>query len=91
MVDSSCSIHVGGAARLCRRPLPECRCDILDEIKSFLKSMGMFDNLKVAQNMMKNMSPKEIMELMETAKNQKTMMEDMVRKIVQEELDKRGL
>lgn len=51
----------------------------------------MFDNLKVAQNMMKNMSPKEIMELMETAKNQKTMMEDMVRKIVQEELDKRGL
>jgi hypothetical protein len=53
--------------------------------------MGMFDNLKAAQEMMKNMSPDQIKDLMKQAGDQKKMMEDLVRKMVAEEIDRRGL
>jgi len=53
--------------------------------------MGMFDQFKAASEMMKNMSPDQISKLMDQAKESQKMMEDMVRKIVVEELDKRGL
>lgn len=53
--------------------------------------MGMFDNLKAAQEMMKNMSPDQIKDLMKQAESQKKVMEDMIRKLVAEEIEKRDL
>lgn len=54
-------------------------------------TMGFFDNVKAAQEMMKGKSPDEIKQMMEQAKAAQAAMEDMVRKIVAEELKKRGL
>lgn len=51
----------------------------------------MFDNLKMAREMMKNMSPDEIKDLMKQAQGQQRMMEDMVHKIVLEEIKKQNL
>jgi len=45
----------------------------------------------MAQNMMKNMSPEEIKELMEQAKQQKTLIDEQIGKIVEEEIKKRDL
>lgn len=53
--------------------------------------MGFFDQVKAAQDMMKGKSPAEIKEMIEQAKQAQTAMEDMIRKIVAEELKKRGL
>jgi Xaa-Pro aminopeptidase len=53
--------------------------------------MGFFDNVKAAQQMMAGKSPAEIKEMIEQAKQAQAAMEDMVRKIVVEELKKRGV
>jgi hypothetical protein len=53
--------------------------------------MGMFDNLKMASEMMKNMSPEQIEKLMKQAEESKKMLEDTVRKTVDEEIKKRNL
>lgn len=53
--------------------------------------MGFFDQMKMAQEMMKNMTPDQIRDLMEQAKVQKQAMEETVRKLVAEEIQKRGL
>ena len=41
--------------------------------------------------MMKNMSPEQIQEMMQQAQESKKMIEDVVRKVVAEEVEKRGL
>lgn len=65
--------------------------------------MGIFDQMKMAQEMMKNMSPEQIREIMAMAPQLAKQMpqnlaapdskelEDMIRKIVSEEIEKRGL
>jgi uncharacterized protein YycO len=53
--------------------------------------MSFFDQVKAAQAMMKGKSPDEIKEMIAQAKEAQSAMEDMVRKIVVEELKKRGL
>lgn len=53
--------------------------------------MGMFDQFKMASDVMKNMSPDQISQLMKQAQDSKKMMEDMVRKLVEEEISRRGL
>ena len=51
----------------------------------------MFDNLKMARDMMKDMSPEQIQELMESAKGQQKMLEDTIKKVVDQEIERRGL
>jgi sialic acid synthase SpsE len=53
--------------------------------------MGMFDQFKAAQNMMKNMSPDQIRELMEQAKESQAMLNKEIKKVVEEEIERRGL
>lgn len=53
--------------------------------------MGFFDNVKAAQQMMAGKSPAEIKEMIEQAKQAQAAMEEMIRKIVVEELKKRNL
>ncbi len=53
--------------------------------------MGMLDQFKMASEMMKGMSPDQIKEMMQQAQESKKMIEDIVRKIVAEEVEKRGL
>ncbi len=53
--------------------------------------MSLFSNLKMAQDMLKNMSPEQIEEMMKMAGDQKKQMEEMVRKLLEEEIQKRGL
>lgn len=53
--------------------------------------MGLFDQMKMASEMMKNMSPEQIKELMEQAKESQQMMTDQIRKIMDEEIKRRGL
>jgi hypothetical protein len=53
--------------------------------------MGMFDQFKIASEMMKNMSPEQIEKLMKQAEESKKMLEDTVRKTVDEEIKKRNL
>lgn len=62
--------------------------------------MGIFDQIKMAQEMMKNMSPEQIQEIMKMAPQLAKQMpqgpdnkelEEMVRRIVGEELEKRGI
>ena len=53
--------------------------------------MSFFNNMKAAQQMMAGKSPAEIKDMIEQAKAAQGAMEDMVRKIVAEELKKRGL
>jgi hypothetical protein len=53
--------------------------------------MGMFDQFKMASEMMKNMNPDQLNDLMKQAGNMKKEMEDVVRKVVDEEIKKRGL
>ena len=53
--------------------------------------MSVFNQMKMAQDMMKNMSPEQIKELMEQAKDQKKMLDEQIRQIVDEEIKKRDL
>ncbi len=53
--------------------------------------MGFFDQMKAAQEMMKGMSPDQISGLMKQAQESKKMMEDMVKKLVDEEVKARNL
>lgn len=48
--------------------------------------MGMFDNLKMAKDMMKNMSPDQMKDLMSQAQNYKGQMEEMIKKAVADEI-----
>ncbi len=56
-----------------------------------LEIMGIFDQMKMASDMLKNMSPEERGKLIEQAKQSRGMLEDAVRKILEEEIKKRGL
>ena len=51
----------------------------------------MFDQFKMAADMMKGMSPEQIKQLMEQAKNSQQMIDDQIRKVVDEEIKKRDL
>jgi len=51
----------------------------------------MFDQFKMASEMMKNMSPSQISQLVKQAQDSKKMMEDVVRRLVEEEISRRGL
>ncbi len=53
--------------------------------------MGLLDQMKMAQEMMKNMSPDQVKQMVEQAKQSKQMMEEMVAKIVDEEIRRRRL
>lgn len=53
--------------------------------------MSFLDQFKMASEMMKNMKPEELSKMMEQAKESKKMMEEMVKKIVAEEIQARGL
>ena len=53
--------------------------------------MGIFDQMKAAQNMMKNMSPDELRDMMKQAEESKRMIEDIVKKAVEEEIQRRDL
>lgn len=57
----------------------------------FEHGMSFLDQFKMASEMMKNMKPEELSKMMEQAKESKHMMEDMVKKIVAEEIKTRGL
>ena len=47
--------------------------------------------MKMAQEMMKNMSPEQIKALTEQAKESQGMLAEQVRKILEEEIQRRGL
>ena len=53
--------------------------------------MGFFDQAKLAANMMKNMDPSQMKELMEQAKESQKMLDEQIRKIVHEEIRNQGL
>ena len=53
--------------------------------------MGMFSQMKLASNMLKNMSPEERASLMEQAKSSQGMLEDTVRRILKAEIKKQNL
>lgn len=53
--------------------------------------MGMFDNIKAAKEMMKNMSPEQMKDLMGQAQNYKGQMEEMIQKAVTEEIKRLDL
>ncbi|MAE68808.1 hypothetical protein CL635_03315 [bacterium] len=53
--------------------------------------MGMFDQMKMASDMLKDMSPEEREKLLEQAKNSRGMLEETVQKLLEEEIQKRGL
>ncbi|MBS3903145.1 MAG: hypothetical protein KGZ30_02080 [Anaplasmataceae bacterium] len=48
--------------------------------------MGMFDQFKAASEMMKNMDPNQLKDLMKQAEASKKMMEDMVRQVIADEV-----
>ena len=53
--------------------------------------MGFFDQAKLAANMMKNMDPSQMKELMEQAKEHQKMMDEQIRRLVKEEITSQGL
>ena len=53
--------------------------------------MGFFDQIKAAQDMMKNMSPDQIKEMMEQAKESQRMLQDMIEKEVQKMIKEKDL
>ncbi len=53
--------------------------------------MGMFDQFKMASEMMKNMSPDDLKKLMQQAEDSKRMLEETVKKLVEEEIKRRDL
>ena len=66
-------------------------CIFLLSGNNVFKYMGMFDQFKAAQNMMKNMSPDQIRELMEQAKESQAMLNKEIKKVVEEEIARRNL
>ena len=58
---------------------------------SLLPYMGFFDQAKLAANMMKNMDPSQMKELMEQAKEHQKMMDEQIRRLVKEEIASQGL
>ncbi len=53
--------------------------------------MGIFDQFKQASEMLKGMSPEQIKDMMAQAKEQKAMMEEVIRKGVEDEIRKKNL
>lgn len=53
--------------------------------------MGFFDQMKMAQEMMKNMSPEQIKQLASQAQNAQQSMDEHIRAALDEEIKKRGL
>ena len=53
--------------------------------------MGFFDQAKLAANMMKNMDPSQIKEMVAQAKEAQKILEDQIKRIVDEEIKKRNL
>ncbi|MST04425.1 MAG: hypothetical protein EXS49_02580 [Candidatus Pacebacteria bacterium] len=53
--------------------------------------MGIFDQFKQASEMLKGMSPEQIKDMMAQAKEQKAMMEEVIKKGVEDEIKKKGL
>lgn len=53
--------------------------------------MGFFNQFKMASDMLKGMSPEQIQQMMEQAKESQKMLDEQIRKIVDEEIKKRGL
>lgn len=53
--------------------------------------MGIFDQFKQASEMLKGMSPEQIKDMMAQAKEQKAMMEEVIRKGVEDEIKKKNL
>jgi len=53
--------------------------------------MSMFDQFKIASDMMKNMSPEQIKELTKQAGDSKKMLEETVRELLEKEIQKRDL
>lgn len=53
--------------------------------------MSVFDQFKAAQEMMKNMTPEELRQVMAEAKEGQKMIEEQIKKIVDEEIKKRDL
>ena len=53
--------------------------------------MGFFDQAKLAANMMKNMDPSQMKELMEQARESQKMLDEQIRRVVAEEIKKQGL
>ncbi len=51
----------------------------------------MFNKIKAASDMMKNIDPTKLKEMMDQAQEMKKMLEDTVRKIVDEEIKSRNL
>ena len=51
----------------------------------------MLDQFKMASDMMKGMNPDQIKQLMEQAKNSQKMLDEQIRKAVDEEIKKRDL
>ena len=53
--------------------------------------MGMFNQIKAASNMLKGMDPEQMKQLMEQAKESQKMLDEQIRKVVEEEIRNRGL
>ncbi len=53
--------------------------------------MGIFDQAKMAASLMKNMDPSQMKEMMAQAQQAQKMMEEQIRRIVEEEIVKRKL
>ncbi len=51
----------------------------------------MFENLKLAKDLLKNINPSDLPKLMEQAKESQKAIEEMIRKIVREEIQKLNL
>ncbi len=53
--------------------------------------MGLFNQMRAAQDMMKNMSPQQIQELMAQAKEAQKTMAEQAKQALDEEIARRGL
>lgn len=53
--------------------------------------MGIFDQAKLAANLMKNMDPSQMKEMMAEARNAQKMLGEQIKQIVEEEIKKRNL
>ncbi|MDD4931143.1 MAG: hypothetical protein PHG66_03245 [Candidatus Colwellbacteria bacterium] len=53
--------------------------------------MGVFDQFKAAQEMMKNMSPDQLKQMMEQAKESQKMLEDMIKKSIDKAIKDKDL
>lgn len=51
----------------------------------------MFENLKLAKDLLKNINPNDLPKLMEQARQSQKALEDMIKKILKEELEKLNL